>query len=521
MNIPMMTLEKSKTLAQRIGQVCTFGHFIAGEWVEGSSGETIELSNPANRETLAHIQSGNVKDVDKAVNAAYEAFPKWSRTAPIERQRILLAIAERLKRRQADFAMMETLNNGKTIIEAMIDIHHCAEQFEFHAGAAFQLKGEILDYADTSILVHREPIGVVAQIIPWNVALLMASMKLGPALAAGCTVVLKPAETVCLSVLEFIKDISDLLPPGVVNVVTGYGSKIGEALVSHPKVRKVTFTGSRATAQKIIQYASMNIIPQTMELGGKSANIVCEDADLDAAAESAVMTTILNKGEVCLAGTRVFVHKKVRDAFLDRFRYQLAKVRQGDPVDPATQLGAQSSEVQFKRVNSYIELGKAEGAVALTGGGPAKIAGLENGLFIEPTIFINVRNEMRIAQEEIFGPVTGVMEWEDEAELVRLANESVYGLGGGLWTRDLARAHRISRAIQTGIVWVNRYYNIKPGMPMGGYKQSGFGRENAMEAVRSYTLTKSVVINLQEGMLHLFDRPPADKTGELSGTSKQ
>src|SRR5258705_367811 len=327
MNIPMMTLENSKALAQRIGQIRTFGHFIAGQWVEGNSGETIELYNPATRQILAHIQSGNAEDVDRAVNAAHEAFPNWSRTSPMERQRILLAIADRLKRRQSDFAMMGTLNNGKTI---------------------------------------------------------------------------------------------------------------GEALVSHPKVRKVTFTGSRATAQKIIRYASANIIPQTMELGGKSANIICEDADLDAAAESAVMTTILNKGEVCLAGTRVFVHKKVRDAFLDRFRYQLAKVRQGDPVDPANQLGAQSSEVQFKRVNSYIELGKAEGAVALTGGGPAKIAGLENGLFIEPTIFINVRNEMRIAQEEIFGPVTGVMEWEDEAELVRLANETVYALHTGLWRRDLA-----------------------------------------------------------------------------------
>jgi aldehyde dehydrogenase len=520
MNIQMMTLESCKALAQRIGQVRTFGHFIAGQWVEGSSGETIELSNPANREILAHIQSGNAEDVDRAVNAAHEAFPKWSRTAPIERQRILLAIAERLKRRQADFAMMETLNNGKTIVEALIDIHHCSEQFEFYAGAAFHLKGEVHDHPDSSILVHREPIGVVAQIIPWNVALLMASMKLGPALAAGCTVVLKPAETVCLSVLEFIKDIADLLPPGVVNVVTGYGAKMGEALVSHPKVRKVTFTGSRATAQKIIQYASANIIPQTMELGGKSANIICEDADLDAAAESAVMTTILNKGEVCLAGTRVFVHKKVREAFLERFRHQLGKIRQGDPVDPATHLGAQSSEVQFKRVNSYIQLGKSEGAVALTGGGPANIAGLEKGLFIEPTIFVNVRNGMRIAQEEIFGPVTGVMDWEDEAELVRLANDSVYGLGGGLWTRDLARAHRISRALQTGIVWVNRYYNIKPGMPMGGYKQSGFGRENAMEALSAYTLTKSVVINLQEGMLHLFDRAPSGKPSERPATTK-
>ena len=364
-----------------------------------------------------------------------------------------------------------------------------------------------MDFGDSTILVHREPIGVVAQIIPWNVALLMAAMKIAPALAAGCTVVLKPAETVCLSVLEFIKDIGDLLPRGVVNVVTGYGGNVGQPLVSHPKVRKVTFTGSRATAQKVIQYASINIIPQTMELGGKSANIICEDADLDAAAESAVMTTVLNKGEVCLAGSRVFVHKKIHEAFVEKFTNLLARIQQGDPVNPATQLGAQASKAQFEKILSYIELGKSEGAVSISGGRPAKIVGLEDGLFIEPTIFTNVTNGMRIAQEEIFGPVTGIIEWDDETELLRSVNDSAFGLAGGLWTRDLARAHRISRSMETGTIWINRYYNIKPGMPMGGYKQSGFGRENAFDALMHYTVTKSVVVNLNEGPLHLFDQP--------------
>lgn len=506
-NIFQMTYQDTKILAGRIGEVRTHGHFIGGEWEEGHNGQTIELSNPSTGKVLGYIQSGDEFDVDRAVEAANAAFPKWSQSSPLQRQQLLLAIAQRLRQRQSEFAMMETLNNGKTFIEAALDVANAAEQFEFYAGAAFHLHGDVMDFGDSTILVHREPIGVVAQIIPWNVALLMAAMKIAPALAAGCTVVLKPAETVCLSVLEFIKDIGDLLPRGVVNVVTGYGGNVGQPLVSHPKVRKVTFTGSRATAQKVIQYASINIIPQTMELGGKSANIICEDADLDAAAESAVMTTVLNKGEVCLAGSRVFVHKKIHEAFVEKFTNLLARIQQGDPVNPATQLGAQASKAQFEKILSYIELGKSEGAVSISGGRPAKIVGLEDGLFIEPTIFTNVTNGMRIAQEEIFGPVTGIIEWDDETELLRSVNDSAFGLAGGLWTRDLARAHRISRSMETGTIWINRYYNIKPGMPMGGYKQSGFGRENAFDALMHYTVTKSVVVNLNEGPLHLFDQP--------------
>jgi acyl-CoA reductase-like NAD-dependent aldehyde dehydrogenase len=292
------------------------------------------------------------------------------------------------------------------------------------------------------------------------------------------------------------------------NVVTGYGANVGRALVTHPKVRKVAFTGSRGTAQKIIQYASENIIPQTMELGGKSANIVCDDADLDAAAESAVHTTVGNKGEVCLAGSRVFVHRKVRDAFVEKFKTQLSKVRQGDPLDPASQLGAQSSKDQFDRVRAYIELGKTEGAVTTLGGDRAKIAGLENGLFIQPTIFTNVRNDMRIAQEEIFGPVTGVIEWDDEDDLMRQVNDSIYGLGGGIWTHDLTRAHRLARGIQTGTVWINRYYDLRAGIPLGGYKQSGFGRENDFGVLEHYMVSKAVVVNLKPGRRNIFDQPP-------------
>jgi aldehyde dehydrogenase len=500
-------LKDMKALAARLGEVKTYGHFIGGTFTEGHSGETITLSNPATRQTLAHIQSGDATDVRRAVDAAHAAFAQWSKSSPGERQQALLAIAERLRRRVVEFAMMETLNNGKTITEAHTDVGAAISYCEFYAGTPYHLNGETIDFADATVLVHREPIGVVAQIIPWNVALAMTLMKLAPALAAGCTVVLKPAETVCMSVLEFAKEIADILPPGVFNIVTGYGAAIGEALVTDPRVRKVTFTGSTATARKVMQYASVNIIPQTMELGGKSANIVCDDADLDAAAQSAVLSTIFNKGEVCLAGTRVFVHKKVREEFIAKFVSFLSQVKQGDPVDPSTQLGAQASQQQFDRVKGYIELGKQEGAVTALGGGPSQIKGFENGLFILPTIFTGVRNEMRIAREEIFGPVTGVIEWDDEADLLRSVNDSIYGLGGGLWTRNLARAHRISRGMETGTVWINRYYNFKPGQPIGGYKQSGFGRENALATLNDYTITKSVVINLDEGEPVALDRP--------------
>ncbi len=498
-----------KKIAAELSKPKTYGHFIDGAWVEGNSGGTIELTNPATRAVLGQIQAGDAVDVDRAVNAAHRAFAKWSRSPPAVRQGVLRAIAAQIRARHLDYAMMESLNNGKTITDAYThDITGAIGLFEFYAGAAFHQHGEVMDFADSTMMIHREPIGVVAQIIPWNVPLLMAALKIAPALAAGCTIVLKPAETVCISVLELIGDIAGIVPPGVINVVTGYGSAVGEPLVTHPKVRKVAFTGSRATAQKIMTYASANIIPQTLELGGKSANIICEDADLDAAAESVVITTVFNKGEVCLAGTRVFVHKKVEGKFLDKLTTLFRSVKQGDPIDPATNLGAQASKVQYDKVRGYLELGVAEGAHALTGGRAAHIAGFENGFFIEPTIFTSVRNDMRIAQEEIFGPVTAVMTWDDENEMLARANDSIYGLGGGVWTNNLGRAHRISRGLETGMVWVNRYYNFKPGQPIGGVKQSGFGREGTLETLSHYTVSKSVVINLEEGALGAFHAPP-------------
>jgi acyl-CoA reductase-like NAD-dependent aldehyde dehydrogenase len=494
-----------------------YGHLIDGAWVDSESGETIAMTDPATGELLARIQAGNAADVEKAVKAASCAFQTWSRMHPMARQEILREIARRIRARAADFAMMETLDNGKPISDsANFDIPGTAAVYDYYASLALHVQGTTTDFPDSISLVHREPLGVCAAIVPWNIPFYCTALKVAPALAAGNTVVLKPAESACLSILELFRACSDILPPGVVNIVTGYGAAAGEPLVRHPLVRKVSFTGSKPTARKIMNYASQNIIPQTMELGGKSANIICADADLDAAAEGVVMSTIFNKGEVCISGSRTFVHSKVRDQFLGKLSSLIATVRQGDPLDMRTQLGPQASQVQFDKVCSYLALASEEGASVLAGGHRATISGFEKGLFIQPTIFGNVRNDMRIAQEEIFGPVTCVLDWNDDDEVLRLANESPYGLGGGVWTRDLTRAHRFAREMQTGTVWVNRYYNFVPGQPLGGYKESGFGRENTAETIFHYTQTKAVVINLQEGPIGLYGVAGApDKTAAV------
>lgn len=494
-----------KSAENEYGIKSEYGHFIGGEWVSGDSGKTIDLINPATGAVLTKIQAGNAKDIQRAVAAAKAAFPKWAESSAAQRQEILIEVARRLKARHQHYATLETLNNGKPIRESMyFDMPQAIGQFEVFAGAAYGLHGQTLDYPDAIGIVHREPLGVCAQIIPWNVPILMMACKIAPALASGNTIVLKPAETVCLSVIEFFVEMADLLPPGVINVVTGYGADVGEALVTHEDVRKVAFTGSVATARRIIQYASSNIIPQTLELGGKSAHIVCADADIDAAVESATMSTVLNKGEVCLAGSRLFLHESIQDEFLAKFKVALEGIRQGDPLDFATQIGAQASQMQMDKVQSYLQLATDEGATVLTGG--SRNESLADGHFIRPTVFTNVNNSMRIAREEIFGPVTSVLTWNDEDAMMALANDTTYGLAGGVWTKDIARAHRIARKLETGTVWVNRYYNLKPNMPLGGYKQSGFGREFSHEVLHHYTQTKSVVINLQEGRMGMFDQ---------------
>lgn len=482
-----------------------YGVFINGAWESGHSGETIELVNPATNAPLARIAAGDAVDVRLAVDAAEVAFRSWAHTSPAQRQELLSELSRRLRARVDDFAMLETIGNGCTINESTgFLVPFAAEQFDMFAGTAWNHTGSTRTSGTRLGLVHRVPLGVCAQIIPWNAPLLMFAAKVAPALAAGNAVVVKPSEIACLSVLAFMDEIADIVPPGLINVVTGYGAAVGEPLVTDRRVRKVAFTGSRPTARTLMHYAATNIISQTMELGGKSANIVCADADLDAAAEGVAMSTVVAKGEFCMAGSRVFVHDAVYDEFLERVSATLDKVVIGDPTSPRTSLGPLASKAQLKKVTEYMDLGAQE-ARLLHGGGSVSVPDLPHGNFVEPTIFVDVDNSMRIAQEEIFGPVTTVLRWSDENEMIAQANDTVYGLSGGVWTGDLSTAHRLAGRLDTGSVFINQYYNMMENMPIGGTKESGVGREYGHEVLDHYSSTKSVIINMRPGKIGIFD----------------
>lgn len=483
-----------------------YGHFIGGEWIGSSSGKLIDQINPATGKVIGRIQAGSAEDAARAVKAAADAFPAWSMSTPSQRQAILFEMARRLRSRMAEFAVMESMGNGKHIVEStFFDLDQAIETFEYFAGAPHTaLTGSLESHPEMTAMMYRQPIGVCAQIIPWNVPLLMMSMKIAPALACGNTIVLKPAESTSLSVLEFFKEMADLLPPGVVNVLTGYGADVGEALVTNSAVRKVAFTGSTMTGRKIMEYASKNIIPQTLELGGKSAQIICKSANIDAAVEGVTASTVFNKGEVCLAGSRVFVHEAVKEEFIEKLVAQIKSIRIGDPLSWGTQLGAMASRAQYDKVRAYFDVALQDGAVPLTGGKVAKVEGMENGLFIEPTILNNVTNTMRVAREEIFGPVTSLISWNDEDDVIRQANDSPYGLGGGVWSKDITEANRMARNLDTGCVWINRYYNLKACVPIGGFKMSGFGRENSQQVLDNYTITKSVIVSTDDQPQGIF-----------------
>jgi acyl-CoA reductase-like NAD-dependent aldehyde dehydrogenase len=470
---------------------------IDGKWVEAASGKSFETPNPANGEVLARVAEGDAEDVDRAAKAARRAFDEgsWRKLNPGAREGLLLKIADLIEKHGQELAELETLDNGKSIFESRnVDIPAAAATFRYYAGWVTKITGETnpADEAFFSFTL-REPVGVCGQIIPWNFPLLMAAWKLAPALACGNTCVLKPAEQTPLTALRLGELLLEAgVPPGVVNIVPGFGETAGRAIVKHPLIDKIAFTGSTEVGKEIQREAAGTLKRVSLELGGKSPNIVFSDANLDDAAQGALLGVFFNQGQVCCAGTRLFVEKKVHDDFVGTLAEAAKSMKQGSGLEADTRIGPLVSKEQLDRVTGYLDVGKKEGAKAVIGGERNTEKGLEKGYYVKPTIFTGVRNDMRIAREEIFGPVVSVIPFKDETDAVLQGNDTTYGLAAGLWTRDVSKAHRVARAIRAGTVWINCYNVFDPIAPFGGYKESGYGRELGKYALDLYTQVKSV-----------------------------
>lgn len=474
--------------------------FIGGKWQEAASGKSFTTSNPATGETLTSLADAGERDADAAVQAARKAFESgpWPEMSASDRGRLLWKVGDLVDKYNEELGTLETLDNGKPIFESRyVDMPMVAEVFRYYAGWATKIHGETVPVKGPFLnYTLREPVGVVAAIVPWNFPLLMAAWKLAPALAAGNTAVLKPAPWTSLTALRLGEIFQEAgLPEGVVNIVTGSTRDLGRALVRHPGVNKIAFTGSTATGQEIMRESAATLKRVTLELGGKSPNIVFADADLDAAVRGATIGIFYGKGEVCAAGSRLFVEKKIKDDFMQKLLERTKKTQPGDPLDPKTRFGALVSQEQMTKVLTYIEKGKTEGAKLVAGGERAQV-GSGKGFFVQPTVFDAVGNDMTIAREEIFGPVLATIEFGDVEEAVRAANSNPYGLAAAVWTRDIAKAHRVARRLQAGTVWINTYNNYDPAAAFGGYKMSGYGRELSMHALEHYTELKSVWVNL-------------------------
>lgn len=446
---------------------------IDGEWTQGSGTETITSYNPATGEALATIVDATNDDVDQAVAAAQAAFKTWSRSDVKERSAILLEIADRIEAKLDFFAELESLDNGKPIRETSgADIPLAVDHFRYFAGVIRSEEDTVKMLSDqTMSMILREPIGVVAQIVPWNFPFLMAAWKIAPALAAGNTIVFSPSSSTSLSVLELAKILNDVLPKGVFNLITGRGSKSGEYLQHHKGIDKIAFTGSTAIGRQIGISAAENLIPSTLELGGKSANIFFDDMDMDLALEGVSLGILFNQGQVCSAGSRIFVQESVYDEFVGRLVEEFKKVKVGSPLDTTTQMGSQVNENQVNTIDKYVQIGKEEGANLLVGGSRYEEGPLAKGAFYQPTLF-EATNNLRIAQEEIFGPVGVVIKFKDADDVIAMANDNEYGLGGGVWTSNLNTAFKVARGIRTGRMWVNTYAGFEAGAPFGGYKNS-------------------------------------------------
>jgi len=472
---------------------------INGEWAESKGGKYFPVFDPSTEEVIAEVPEANESDVNRAVAAARAAFDSgpWPQTTAQERGRILFRLAERIRKESPMLAELEARNSGKPIVEAEYDIADVATCFEYYGGLATKVLGHVNPVPDNALsLSLREPIGVAAQIIPWNYPLLMAAWKLAPAVAAGCTCVLKPAEQTPLTALEFAAWFADAgLPPGVVNIITGFGETAGAPLVRHPDVNKVAFTGSATVGKQIVKMAADTVKRVTLELGGKSPNIFFADADFEAAIDGALFGVFINQGEVCSAGSRILVERAIYPKFVEAMSEKAKKIRLGPPLERETKMGPLVSKEQYERVNSYLEVGKKEAKLAAGGKRPP---GMKQGYYVEPTIFCDVPNSARIAQEEIFGPVAAVIPFANEAEAIKIANDTPYGLAAAVWSRDIYKAFRVVKALRAGIVWVNHMQPTYVEAPWGGYKQSGFGRELGPWGIEEYLETKQVYINLNE-----------------------
>ncbi len=474
--------------------------YIGGEWRDSSDGSTIKTYNPANGQLLSEIADASEKDVDDAVKAARKAFETWSKTTVTERAIILNKIADIIDENAEYLATIETMDNGKPIRETKgADIPLASDHFRYFAGVIRADEGVASNIDENTLnLILREPLGVVGQIVPWNFPFLMAAWKLAPVLAAGDTTVFKPSSTTSLSVLEFMKLIQDIIPKGVINIITGKGSKSGEYIQHNEGIDKLAFTGSTEVGRQIGLSAAKRIIPATLELGGKSANIFFSDADMNMALEGIQLGILFNQGQVCSAGSRIFVQEDFYDEFMEKAVEAFEKVNVGNPLDPNTQMGAQISESQLNKILKYIEIGKNEGAKVITGGERYVEGDAKNGYFMKPTLLVDVNNNMRVAREEIFGPVGVVIKFKTEEEVIQMANDSSYGLGGGVFTRDINRAIRVAKGIRTGRVWVNTYNSFPAGATFGGYKESGIGRETQKTILDAYTQKKNILVNLSE-----------------------
>jgi len=488
-----------------------YQNYIGGEWIAPASGAYFENVTPVTGQVLCEIPRSNAADVESALNAAHAAKTAWGKTSVAARARMLEQIAQRMEDNLEMLATVETWDNGKAIRETMAaDLPLAIDHFRYFAGAIRAQEGGISEIDETTVAYHyHEPLGVIGLIIPWNFPILMATWKLAPALAAGNAVVLKPAEQTPLSILVLMELIADILPPGVLNIVNGFGLEAGKPLASSPRVQKVAFTGETTTGRLIMQYASQNIIPVTLELGGKSPNIffsdvaAADDAFFDKSLEGFTMFA-LNQGEVCTCPSRALIQDTLYDQFMERAIKRVKAIRQANPLDKTTMMGAQASSEQMEKILSYIDIGKQEGAEVLTGGKRAEMEGdLAGGFYVEPTIFKG-KNKMRIFQEEIFGPVVSVTTFHDEDEALALANDTLYGLGAGVWTRDINRAYHFGRGIQAGRVWTNCYHLYPAHAAFGGYKQSGIGRENHKMMLDHYQQTKNQLISYSPNAMGFF-----------------